>query len=164
VQVKGLIARGDQAFLIFMAAWRQQDPADIQPTSGCIAWTRTDETGIEWHLGLAQVDPRWGLSGGRRTARPGRAWPSMRLEETPLLRWVGLESVSGRSSNAEYHFMIETWRRASEPGRSRLDGDRRYLRDSRRGTARRPARACPAASTWLSRSGRIPSTAHVCSL
>ena len=32
----------------------------------------------------------------------------MRLEETPLLRWVGLESVSGRSSNAEYHFMIET--------------------------------------------------------
>ena len=51
----------------------------------------------------------------------------------PLLRWVGLESVSGRSSNAEYHFMIETWRRASEPGRSRLDGDRRYLRDSREG-------------------------------
>ena len=35
------------------------------------------------------------------------------------------KSISGRSSGAECHFMIETWRRADEPGRSRLDGGRR---------------------------------------
>jgi hypothetical protein len=51
VQVSGLIARGGQAFLIFMAAPRQQNLAVL----GCTARTRMDETGIERHLELTQA-------------------------------------------------------------------------------------------------------------
>jgi hypothetical protein len=63
VQVRGLIARGGQAFWIFKAAWRQQDWAalagDDRPGS--------DLTGIpRWRVAAVEVDQMGGTRFPRR--------------------------------------------------------------------------------------------------